>query len=322
MLDAPRLSFQRISALSILAVYLLFFIGASVRASGAGMGCPDWPTCFGQWIPPTHVSQLPNNYQDIYLGYANKPFNAIKTWTEYLNRLSGVITGLLIIATALASVRIKRHYPNSFYASMAALVLVILQGWIGSQVVASQLTPGVITLHMLVAIVILGLLIFAKQQAHIYLHPDPLTKRQASVINRFLLTLCLFIIGQIFLGTQVREMIDFATNQQLHRSQWLDLLPSFFYVHRSFSSVVLFTHLALLWYLLKQFGWQHALTRLQTWLLIAVITTIVIGAILNHGGFPAYLQPFHLLAAAIIFGLQLQIVLTFFKLRQLRDAIA
>ena len=65
-----------------------------MRASGAGMGCPDWPLCFGQWIPPTDVDQLPANYQEIYAdrGYADTTFNATKTWIEYLNRLLGAFT--------------------------------------------------------------------------------------------------------------------------------------------------------------------------------------------------------------------------------------
>ena len=86
-------SYRRITIVTVSAVYFLILVGASVRASGAGMGCPDWPTCFGQWIPPTHESQLPANYQEIYanLGYAETRFNVVKTWTEYINRLIGVI---------------------------------------------------------------------------------------------------------------------------------------------------------------------------------------------------------------------------------------
>ena len=76
------------------------------------MGCPDWPTCFGQWVPPTSESDLPRNYQEIYadLGYAETRFNVVKTWTEYVNRLIGVGIGLLIfhngaIFLAIAALR-------------------------------------------------------------------------------------------------------------------------------------------------------------------------------------------------------------------------
>ena len=78
------------------------------------MGCPDWPTCFGQWVPPTSETQLPSNYQEIYadLGYADTRFNVVKTWTEYLNRLIGVGIGLLIFLTAffLAPSSLRQFY--------------------------------------------------------------------------------------------------------------------------------------------------------------------------------------------------------------------
>ena len=75
--------YRRMAVITIAAVYFLILIGASVRASGAGMGCPDWPTCFGQWIPPISEAGLPSNYQEIYaeLGYADTRFNVVKTWT-------------------------------------------------------------------------------------------------------------------------------------------------------------------------------------------------------------------------------------------------
>ena len=82
MTDAKLHRFRRLGMLTVAAVYCLILIAGAVRATGSGMGCPDWPTCFGQWIPPTQESQLPDNYQQIYAerGYANTAFNAKKTW--------------------------------------------------------------------------------------------------------------------------------------------------------------------------------------------------------------------------------------------------
>ena len=102
-------NYRQLAFVTLAAVYFLIAVGASVRASGAGMGCPDWPTCFGQWVPPTSETQLPSNYQEIYadLGYADTRFNVVKTWTEYLNRLIGVGIGLLIFLTAVFSWRLR-----------------------------------------------------------------------------------------------------------------------------------------------------------------------------------------------------------------------
>ena len=79
------LKFRRLGIITIFAVYIVILMGGIVRASGAGMGCPDWPTCFGQWIPPTEEAQLPPNYHETYAqrGYENTQFNPINGyyWT-------------------------------------------------------------------------------------------------------------------------------------------------------------------------------------------------------------------------------------------------
>ena len=161
------LRFQKVAWTTIVAVYILILVGASVRASGSGMGCPDWPTCFGQWIPPTSESALPRNYQEVYadLGYAETRFNVVKTWTEYLNRLLGVSIGVLIFFTSVCAFAIRGYNPKIFYAAGLAFLLVGFQGWLGSKVVSSNLMPGLITVHMLVALTIVGTLIYALAQS-------------------------------------------------------------------------------------------------------------------------------------------------------------
>ena len=126
--DTPALkSWRRIALITICAVYFLILVGATVRASGAGMGCPDWPTCFGSWIPPVSESQLPANYQEIYAdrGYAETRFNPVTLLSEYVNRLVGVSIGLFILITAVKSIGLRRHDRWITIASVAALLMVI-----------------------------------------------------------------------------------------------------------------------------------------------------------------------------------------------------
>ena len=241
--EQSLLRYRRIAIITLVAVYFLILVGASVRASGAGMGCPDWPTCFGQWIPPTHESQLPSNYQDIYadLGYAETRFNVLKTWTEYTNRLVGVTIGFLIFLTAIFSIPLRRINNSIFVASVAAFFMVGFQGWLGAKVVSSNLQPGMITIHMLMALAIVGTLLFSLAEARRgVMVRQPIT----GIDSRF--QLCLYIVLgmtvlQVALGTQVREMTDLIREAQGEalRSTWIEAMPWFFFVHRSFSALVL-----------------------------------------------------------------------------------
>jgi cytochrome c oxidase assembly protein subunit 15 len=300
-------SFRRMALITICAVYFLILVGASVRASGAGMGCPDWPTCFGSWIPPFSEAQLPDNYQEIYAdrGYAETRFNPVKTWTEYLNRLAGVTIGLLILITALKSLALRDHDKWITIASVTALIMVIYQGWLGSRVVASNLQPGMITVHMLMALAIVATLLFALARAR----RGALAAQSATAVNpnfqRWLYLVLALTVLQVAMGTQVREMVDYLNHTQgEERSTWVSALPWFFYVHRTFSAVLLFVNIWLVWMLYQALGLAHSLTRLALGMLSVVVLAIISGATLGHLGMPALVQPTHLLTASLIFGLQ------------------
>ncbi|NKB35410.1 MAG: heme A synthase [Pseudomonadales bacterium] len=319
--EQSLLRFRRVALITLAAVYFLILVGASVRASGAGMGCPDWPTCFGQWIPPTHESQLPNNYQEVYaeLGYADTRFNVVKTWTEYTNRLVGVTIGLLIFLTALYSWPLRRMNNSIFVASVAAFLMVGFQGWLGAKVVSSNLQPGMITIHMLMALAIVGTLLFALAEARRgAMARQPVT----GIDSRFELWLYVVLgmtVLQVAMGTQVREMTDFIREAQGEalRSSWIEAMPWFFLVHRSFSALVLVANLWLARLLVNSLGWQHVLTRLTFAMILVIGLSVVSGATLGHLGMPAFVQPTHLLAAALLFGLQFLIWLSY---RHSRDS--
>lgn len=301
--------------ITLAAVYFLILVGATVRASGAGMGCPDWPTCFGRWVPPTSEAQLPADYQEIYakLGYADTQFNVVKTWTEYANRLVGVTIGLLIFATAWLSWSCRGHDRRIFYASVAAFFMVGFQGWLGARVVGSNLQPGMITLHMLMALAIVATLLYAVAQAR----RGIMASQPVAAIDPRFQTWLYIVLGmtvlQVAMGTQVREMTDFISRAQGEelRSSWIEAMPWFFYVHRSFSALVLGANLWLARLLVVSLGWHHTLTRLTLAMIIVIIMSVLSGATLGHLGMPALVQPTHLLAAALLFGLQFLIWMSF-----------
>ena len=314
--DNPALKrYRRMAWITLGAVYFLILVGASVRASGAGMGCPDWPTCFGSWVPPTSEAQLPANYQEIYaeLGYSDTRFNVVKTWTEYANRLLGVSIGLLIFLTAIYSWSCRAHDTRIFKASVAAFLMVGFQGWLGSKVVGSNLQPGMITVHMLMALAIVGTLLYALAQARRGIMASQPAGNIDPRFEKWLYIVLGLTILQVAMGTQVREMTDFIRESQGEelRSSWVEAMPWFFYVHRSFSAAVLFANLWLARLLVMSLGWQHTLSKLTLAMICVIGAAVLSGATLGHLGMPALVQPTHLLAASLLFGLQFLIWMSY-----------
>jgi cytochrome c oxidase assembly protein subunit 15 len=263
-MSKTRRSFYRLSLTTLIAVYVLIAVGGIVRTTGSGMGCPDWPKCFGRWIPPTDVSELPEDYKSYYSEYRHKKnvryarylsalgfeetaqrlitdeavreeteFNATKTWIEYFNRLTGATIGILILAVAVASWRFRKTEPRLTVVAVSTLLLVGFQGWIGAVVVSSNLTPWTITLHMFLALVIIGLLVYLVSKS------SEVGSFLSVPVARGLVLACLgVLIIQVLMGTEVREVID-QLAVRMDRSEWIANLGADFVIHRSFSWVVM-----------------------------------------------------------------------------------
>jgi cytochrome c oxidase assembly protein subunit 15 len=300
-------SFHRLATLTVIAVYFLILVGGIVRASGAGMGCPDWPTCFGQWIPPTEEAQLPADYHQRYaIGYDNTQFNPVKTWTEYLNRLTGVTIGILIFLTAWRSRIYLKGDKAVFYLSLAVFGLVGFQGWLGSTVVASNLKPVIITLHMLLALFIVALLIYilARSQKAYWGILD--VSALPDKFNKVLIAAMLMTLLQVMMGAQVREAVDLIANGHAYidRQYWRNDFPVIFYVHRSFSAIILFTNAWLFWNIFQKFDRSRLIYKVGLFLMGLIVTAIIAGISLDRLGVPPVAQPIHLLMANLIFGTQ------------------
>jgi cytochrome c oxidase assembly protein subunit 15 len=328
--------FRRLSATTVIAVYLLILVGGIVRSTGSGMGCPDWPKCFGSWIPPTEVSQLPFDYKDIYaqqradknvkfvsyltaFGFEdladqikNDPdmlkeddFNAVKTWTEYINRLIGAVIGLLIFGTFVMSLRYWKVNRTITVLSFLAFVLVGVQGWIGSIVVSTNLLQWMITIHMLLALVIVCLLIYVYFRAKAVTELVIPNRKRVSI---FLMITIFLTLIQVVLGTQVREALD-VLSDSLNRSEWIENLGIQFKIHRSFSLVLIAAH----FYVIRLLYHIKTLPKSFRILLGVLIGSLGIevasGVIMAYFGVPAAAQPIHLLLGTLIVGLQYYVLL-------------
>lgn len=297
---AARLTaFVRLARATTLATYLLILVGALVRASGAGLGCPDWPRCYGSWIPPLSVSQLPP-------GFDAASFNPLLTWMEYTNRLLGVSIGLLIVATFVVAMRWFRRRPRIFWPSLAALLLVGFQGWLGGQVVRSGLTPWIITVHMVLALVIVTLLLYATYHAAL-LRTGAHTSQPSAPRRKLGLAtgaLIVAVLVQVGLGTQVRAGMEHAVDLDptLARSEWLAQVPIIDGMHRGFAQVVLFAILALALWVHRHFAHDRVLVLATRSAVTLVLAQIALGLGLASLGVPAWAQVLHLSAASLLLG--------------------
>ncbi|MEW5972552.1 MAG: COX15/CtaA family protein [Pseudomonadota bacterium] len=298
--------FRRIALITIAAVYILIAVGSMVRATGAGMGCPDWPTCFGQLIPPTDVSQLPENYQEIYRdrGYADVEFNAVKTWTEFFNRLTGVTIGFLSIWTLWAAWRIRREEPSVFWYALSAFVLVGFNGWLGKVVVSSNLHPAMITTHMVASLLVVASLVLAI--GHSLRDTLRMSLNGALSTRAWLIAGMVLTIAQIALGVQVRERIDILSLQYdyAERASWVAQVGAPLTVHILGAMVVVGYNLWLGLRVLRRND-HPLIQRLAMAMMGVVLIELLIGLSLALLGFPAFLQPLHLMLAALVFGLQM-----------------
>ena len=276
-------------------VFLVILAGGLVRMTQSGMGCPDWPKCFGRWIPPVNESQLPPDFEK-YLDRQDidHSFNPYHTWIEYINRLLGALLGMFILVHAIWSFKSFRHTkPSVAIISFFMLAAVAFQGWLGKMVVDANLHVVKVTVHMIVAMLITLFPLFIISR----IIPE---KIPAGKSIKLLTGIAIFaVLIQIVLGTQVREQID-QISKSLSYSQrdlWIESLDKIFIIHRSFSWVVALSVFVLLW----QSQMCPGLKKHRLLVLSFFLLTAIAGLIMYFINIPAFAQPLHLLFAALLF---------------------
>ncbi len=336
--------FRKTAKIGLILVYLVIIAGAVVRMTGSGMGCPDWPKCFGYYIPPTDAETLQwqknrdfeqgqviiynetlkvaNGYftttdtynsdnWDEYTKHDYAIFNVSHTWVEYINRLCGALAGLATLILAVFSFSYWKKQKLITILSWLVVFGMGFQAWLGATVVYSVLEPVKITVHMVMALVIVAILLFIIYKTSI----DNKIKNIASKKIQLLFIVSLIAtLLQVVLGTQVRQYIDHQSDiyGEFAKEQWLNNPTIQFYIHRSFSILVTLLNLYLAFYIYKfKLGFRKI-----KWVLILLAIEILSGITMYYLDFPFGSQALHLVIASLLFGVQFYLILETIKANQ------
>lgn len=320
--------FQKVATGALLAVILLIFVGAIVRVTGSGLGCPDWPKCWGCLIPPTSVEQVElddKTYEKIRAkgerrGMAPElltrekikdSFNPMHTWIEYINRLTSLPVGGLTLATFIMAFWQREKRPWVFWMSFTCLFIVLLNAWLGMKVVYSGLKPGVITLHMALAFLLISLQVFVAWRGRDVPWSLPLPKGARRSQLMIAVGLVVLVIVEGIMGSQIREMTDelARTHAGESRADWIGELEQsgLYLVHRSFSWLIVVV--SVVWFLRARKLRQGVSHPVEKGVLGIVVTMMFLGVILAHIGVLPVVQVLHVgLTALLLSGLVLAVL--------------
>ena len=320
------------SKASLVLVLLVILAGSLVRMTGSGMGCPDWPKCFGYFIPPTDVSQIEwksntnfkkgiiikfeerlifakedfksgsfidlNNWND-YTKHDYSDFDPVKTWIEFLNRLIGVVAGLATLSMLFLSISLWKKKKTIFFISLAIVLGMGFQAWLGKLVVDSNLAPYKITTHMLMALVIVSLLIYSIFLIKGNTYNIVVQNNSLKILIVFSVLISLI---QITIGTQVREFVDiqYESFGPEKKEMWLTNPNFYFYFHRSFSILIFLVNLILFYLAYRKKMYLGIIEKIM----FIIFLEIVVGIAMYYGDFPLLSQPIHLILATLLFSYQ------------------
>jgi len=291
-----QLFFQS-AVISTILSYLVIFAGGLVRVSGAGMGCPDWPRCFGRWIPPTNIDQIPSHIDAT-------SFNIVLAWTEYSNRLIGVSAGFSIIILNIIALFYFRKELKLLSAAVLSLILVGANGGLGALVVSSVLDPFLVSLHMILALILVSVLSYACIESYKGIHLEQFKDIEINrTLSNSLIVFWILIVIEILLGTGIRTNLEFISieNPLLSKGELLNALDSYKYLHSILGFSLLFLSIYIY---LKLRNYKLYIVRfLGTFTLAMIIVQIFLGEMMIFFELPQLTRLFHTWGSSWLVGI-------------------
>ncbi len=185
--------YKRIILFSVILTLCVVVFGAYVRLTDAGLGCPDWPGCYGTLTVPESIEAI-SKAQEIY---PESPVESTKAWIEMIHRYLAGILGILILIIGYTSYKKREAISVPVTLPIFLVLLLVMQAALGMWTVTLLLQPAIVTLHLLGGMTILGILTFITDR-----HLSPASKR-VKVNSNFKLAIrfsLILLFLQIMLG--------------------------------------------------------------------------------------------------------------------------
>lgn len=323
-----KTKFPKIVKITIISVYLIFLAGSIVRMTGSGMGCPDWPKCFGEYIPPTSESELPADYETYFkdqrikktkrfttvldlMGFdakadairndtqveASHKFNVVKAYIEYINRLWGALTGIVVFLCFLMSLAYYKSNSTVLWYTLAGFIFVFINALLGALVVNSNLIGGIVTIHFIAAFASICFFLLARRYA--LMHEYDTVDRKTKQVGLLMMTLSTI---QVILGAEVRELYDLLPSLGTVAAKIEGMYPTIQW-HAAFGTIVLVVSI-------YQFITAHKgtfISQYSRWIMFLCIGQILWGPMALLESAASISKLFHITLGAGIFVLQFYI---------------
>ena len=284
--------FQRLSLATLVTTLALVTIGVVVRATSSGLGCPDWPLCHGQIIPP---------------------IDDAKAWIEWVHRGVAVIVGFEVLGLAILAIKDHRDRRSILWPSLLAVVLVGFQAWLGRETVRLGNSGESVTAHLATAMTLVGLLVYVTVRSG---YPARIGGRGGS--QRFTLLASFGAVAMFALllfGSHVT-----ATNSALIFPDWplmggtafppLTELTSAHVLHRWVAAIVGLIVLVIAIVARRTQREHPILVRLATWAAGLYLLQVVVGGAQVLTQLAEWTQTLHLALGATIWALMAGLAFT------------
>jgi len=298
--------FYKASIITVILLYILILVGGFVRITESGDDCPDWPKCYGSWIPPFTIDDIPEEFgptQDKVYG----------SWIEYFNRLVGVILGISMLYTFFKSFYVFKTDKILFYGSLSSLLLIIIAGWFGGQIATSIDGQNIIyqhsvSIHLYIAILTTISLIYTTNRGFIVMFPNLEHKFNYSSSSQiFLLLIFIINLMLVFSGSYIRTFID--DNLLIHLPYYIRMQKYVYetglikYIHPILGFSML-TCSAILWnHVINLSTPSKTVTLLVKFILYSICAQILIGEGLRFNIIHESFRLYHLWLSSVILGL-------------------